>query len=88
MEIQRHHFWSNFPISNITLPSDSIEKGKISEWEKELGFDLSKCKGIDKRLALRNCVRPEMGLHILNCARNIITKQNIHQVDMFDGQTL
>lgn len=32
----------------------------------------------------RNAVHPEMGLMILNCARNIITKQNVNQVDMFN----
>lgn len=81
--IQRHHFWSNFNITNIKLSHDNIVKGTISEWEEIHGFDLSKYKNIDKRLMLRNCVRSEMGLHILNCARNIITKQNEKQIELF-----
>jgi DNA (cytosine-5)-methyltransferase 1 len=73
-ELQRHHFWSNFHIGHIELPPDKIDNGKIHEWEQQLGYDLSKYKGIDKRNVLRNCVRPELGLHILR-----ESKANIHQ---------
>lgn len=73
-ELQRHHFWANFHIGHIELPSDKIDNGKINEWEESLGFDLSKYKNLDKKKALRNCVRPELGLHILN-----ESKTNIHQ---------
>jgi len=31
----------------------------------------------------RNCVNPDTGLMILNCARNIITKSNVNQLDIF-----
>lgn len=65
IEIQRHHFWSNFHIQNIPLDADNIDKGKVKEWEIKLGYDLSKYTGVNKRLVLRNCVRPELGLHIL-----------------------
>jgi DNA (cytosine-5)-methyltransferase 1 len=64
IEIQRHHFWSNFYIPQIKLSADNIDKGKVREWEERLGFDLSPYKGVEKRLLLRNCVRPELGLHI------------------------
>ena len=50
----------------------------------KLGLDLSKYKYTDKDKLLRNCVPPQIGLTILNCARNIITKQNVNQVDMFN----
>ena len=33
-----------------------------------LGFDLYRYSGIDKIKTLRNCVEPELGLHIFNCA--------------------
>jgi DNA (cytosine-5)-methyltransferase 1 len=65
--IQRHCFWLNFPITPIKLSSDNIKWGKVGEWQERLGYDLSKYKGLDKRKVLRNCVRPELGLHILNC---------------------
>src|SRR3990167_9019318 len=32
-EIQRHHFWANFMINDITLEADNIDKGKVKEWE-------------------------------------------------------
>jgi DNA (cytosine-5)-methyltransferase 1 len=64
IEIQRHHFWTNFFINPIELDADNIDKGKVKEWEKKIGFDLSKYSGVNKRLLLRNCVRPELGLHI------------------------
>jgi len=66
--IQRHWFWSNFQITSKELKADNIDKGKVREWEATLGFDLSKYSGVNKRLVLRNCVRPELGLHILHCA--------------------
>lgn len=66
IEIQRHHFWSNFFIKQIKLDADNIDNGKIHEWENKLGFDLSKYSNLDKRKTLRNCVRPELGLHIFN----------------------
>ena len=65
-KIQRHLFWANFLIRPIKLSADNIDKGKIKEWEKRLGFCLDKYRNIDKRFILRNCVRPELGLHILN----------------------
>lgn len=85
--VDRHLFWSNFNIggfepSNKKLP----HKGAGAKYLREfLGFDLSKYPKLkNKRQILRNCVLPETGLYILNCARNIITKENINQVDMFD----
>lgn len=66
--IQRHHFWSNFIIRNMNLGADNIEKGTREEWEERLGFNLDKYSGIRKDTILRNCVRPELGKHILDCA--------------------
>ena len=74
-EIQRHHFWSNFIIRNIDLDADKIDNGKIHEWEKKLGYDLSGYVGLDKRKALRNCVRPELGLHILKESQHNIYQE-------------
>lgn len=68
IEIQRHHFWTNFHIHKIPLSADNIDKGKVKEWEERLGYDLKKYTNINKRMILRNCVRPELGLHILQDA--------------------
>jgi DNA (cytosine-5)-methyltransferase 1 len=84
--IQRHWFWSNFNITTKILDADNIDKGKVREWEEKLGFDLSGYSGVNKRLVLRNCVRPELGLHILHCASPtevVLPKNFIKQESIF-----
>ena len=48
-----------------------IREAQIPELENLHGFDLGGLKLTNKRQVLRNCVIPELGLHILNCARGI-----------------
>lgn len=50
------------------------------------GFDLSEVSfnKTRKDAVLRNCVDPEVGLMILNCARNIITKSDVKQTELFE----
>ena len=68
-EIQRHLFWSNFPLhANKFLKQEKIRKAQIPDLQKIHGFNLDKYKLKDKRQILRNCVLPELGLHIFNCA--------------------
>ncbi len=74
----RHWYWANFEIPSIKVSPSHISQQskkysksptrifKASDFEKVLGYDLSKYKGVDKRLALRNCVEPEIGQYILN----------------------
>jgi len=80
-EIQRHYFWHNFHISQRNFDKDTINLtgGKnenaniqINRLQKRHGFNLDNYN-IDKRTALRNCVTPELGIHILN-----ESKRNIH----------
>ncbi len=70
-EIDRHYFWSNCNIPKIELDTN-WRTGKVKDerklLEQKFGFDLSLYGGINKRKALRNCVIPELGLHILNSA--------------------
>jgi DNA (cytosine-5)-methyltransferase 1 len=63
--IQRHMFWSNFDIPNIKLAQDKLRTAQIPELEARYGFDLSGYKIPNKRQILRNCVEPELGLHVL-----------------------
>lgn len=74
-KLDRHYFWSNFLIShfktnrnfNIANARETTRKdGKDYDriLEQYLGFILPK-DFKEKRLALRNCVVPELGLHIL-----------------------
>ena len=68
-KIQRHLFWSNFPLNKIKIDTDNITDGKVLEWEKKLGFEISRYKlNHRKDQILRNCVNPELGLHIFKMA--------------------
>lgn len=75
-EVQRHYFWSNFPISdNATIPIE--QTCSINDRErltKLFGFNVDSYSGFDKRKALRNCVHPDLGKHIFDCAFKIVQK--------------
>jgi len=66
VDLQRHYFWSNFDIPDREFSKDKIRTAQIPDLEKLHGFDLSKYKLSNKRQVLRNCVNPDLGLHILN----------------------
>ena len=87
----RHYFWTNFNIANIdygvqigTLMHGTrkriIREAQIPELMSLHGFDLSKIKIPNKRQILRNCVFPELGLHILDCARGTIRAKDTRQL--------
>jgi len=64
--LQRHYFWSNFDIPDKEFTKDKIRTAQIPQLQDKYGFDLSDYKLKNKRQVLRNCVEPELGLHILN----------------------
>jgi DNA (cytosine-5)-methyltransferase 1 len=65
-QLGRHYFWSNFDIPEKKFSSNGIrDKNKISDYSL---FDITKSKIKNKRQVLRNCVDPEMGKYILQCA--------------------
>lgn len=66
-ESGRHWFWSNFIINDIGRITKEHD-GNIETLKKRKGFDISKFPGINKKVVLRNCVEPELGLHVFNCA--------------------
>ena len=90
-KLGRHWYWSNFKMqdkkvnpSRISQQSKKYSKSpvriyKASDFEELYGFDLSKHSGIDKRLLLRNCVEPELGLHILNESQRNIQSELFNQ---------
>ena len=73
VSVGRHLFWANFNIGTFEHESSDIRK-------------LSGTSAKDK--LERNQTDPEIGLYILNCARNIITKSNIQQIDFFEQQKI
>ncbi len=82
-KIDRHYFWSNFNIteSNVSRPF-SMDTANIGDYEKYLGFTLNGFDLDDKRKNLRNCVIPETGKNILDCAMGVIKSENIDQLTM------
>jgi len=88
----RHYIWSNFAISNFeinNLPNfiqDDTIAGyqRLKDWlgiyyEGNIYYKENHSPG----QVLRNCVHPKMGLHILDCARGIITAKNPQQTSLF-----
>jgi len=68
-----HYFWSNFYINDINIEK-RFHQGTVKELEKRKGFILDDVHNLNKCTILKNCVEPEVGLHIFNCAFKI--KQN------------
>lgn len=84
-KLGRHLFWSNFHISQTEIKEADINRGTRDEWSKLHGFDLSGFKlNSRKDQIYRNCVYPETGLHILNCAMGIKAEK---QLTLFNGET-
>ena len=83
--IGRHYYWNNFKITYFMEPKKKTNLCDIKKKDlcKYLGFpesipniyiDGNHCNN----QILRNCVHPETGLHILNCARNKETAMQIN----------
>lgn len=82
-QLGRHLFWSNFKITDFDSTDADIHKGNRKEWSELHGFDLSRFKlNSRKDQIYRNCVHPETGLHILNCASGIFHNQTT-QAELF-----
>lgn len=92
--LQRHYFWANFPLKSWggaykQFPKDTINlTGGINEdadiqikrLQERHNINLDNYK-IDKRTALRNCVSPELGLHILNESKRDIQPELFRKLD-------
>lgn len=68
--LQRHCFWSNFDITDTVFEKDYLRKSQIDDLQSKYGYDLSSYKLSNKRQVLRNCTNPDIGLHILEAAKN------------------
>lgn len=65
-ECGNHYFWANFTISNLKTENRGSRENRHF-LAKRKGFELPK-EVINKRQLLRNCVEPEVGLHIFKMA--------------------
>ncbi len=84
-EVARHLFWTNFNIGIFTKKTvkgfiNDANYNDLQEWLGiKMPFKITMGNSHDHRQVLRNCVHPETGLYILNCAMNIITQENVNQ---------
>lgn len=69
-EVGRHLVWTNYPIKgSVQATRQVITEGTKDIWKELHGFDLSQFKiETRKDQIYRNCVEPEVGLFLLNCA--------------------
>lgn len=77
-KINNHYTWTNFKVESKEFHSRNIHARTTHSQKEEdrirkeiLGFDISNNKEIqskDKITIIRNCVNPELGLHIFNMA--------------------
>lgn len=71
-QYKEHYYWSNFIIDGKPNASRGMGRDEnVEDLQKLKGFDLSKYKissNYPKIKVLRNCVEPDAGLHIFNCA--------------------
>ena len=79
-EVDNHYFWTNFHIGSFTKGCRE-HYGGTKKLQENKGFDLSEYKGIDKIKILRNCVEPELGLHILNESKRDIQPELFNRLD-------
>jgi len=75
-EIQSHYFWSNFKIKDTGRVREKVRNDKgqtLNVKMQQQGFNIKDFHGYkgDKRTLLNNCVEPELGLHILNAAKQM-----------------
>jgi len=82
-----HYFWTNFIIKSNKVQR-LINNMNNKDIANERGYNLDELNDILKdndkvELALRNCVLPETGLHILNRALEIKSQEDIKQTKLF-----
>ena len=67
IKLDRHLFWSNFSIENKEFDKPEIKHNKVTGKTDRFGISLQGIKMKHRKdQIIRNCVNPELGLHILN----------------------
>lgn len=81
VELQRHWFWSNFPIRHYHFEEKKFDLLNVKGKDSVYGFSLTgKKMSSRKDTILRNLVNPELGLYILDQAQGIIRKTKSNQL--------
>ena len=79
--IGSHYFWSNFYVEDFKTENRNHRDGTVESLQQRKQIDLSGYDIKNKRQILRNCVEPELGLHIFNQLKGI--KLDTEQQDLF-----
>jgi DNA (cytosine-5)-methyltransferase 1 len=83
-KLGRHLFWANFNVGSYSSEKNVLRGNSMSVLQEQRGFDLSRFKIKQRKdTILLNCVDSELGLHILNCAMNVIQKKETSQTSLF-----
>jgi DNA (cytosine-5)-methyltransferase 1 len=61
-----HIWWANFPIRKFDIGNRNHRGGTVESLSEKKMLNIDKYDITDKRKILRNCVEPELGLHVLN----------------------
>jgi DNA (cytosine-5)-methyltransferase 1 len=81
IQISRHLFWCNFYVSKIET---KFEKIQGQDGNKRFGISLENVKiNHRKDQLLKNLVDPEIGLHFLNRAFDIVENSKVKQQTLF-----
>lgn len=89
-KMNRHYFWNNFKVTpHVKKSPDNFIDAKFNDIKRWLGYDdfndrIYLSNNHDYTQILRNCVHPETGKHILNCALNKIDYDKIEQGNLFN----
>jgi len=68
VELQRHYFWTNYDIQQAEFKGENLRTAQIPDLEALHGVDLSRYRLSNKRQVLRNCILPDLGLHVFKHA--------------------
>ena len=80
-----HIWWTNFKIGNIEIGNRNHRGGTVESLQERKQIDLSSYKIANKRQILRNCVEPELGKHILDCAEgNVVISSPLTTLEAFN----
>ena len=72
LKLDRHLFWSNFPISTKEFEKPKVKHNQVTGKTHRFGISLEGIKLEHRKdQIIRNCVNPELGLHVFNCAFKI-----------------
>ena len=76
VELDRHLFWSNFAITKKEFDKPEAKHNKVTSKTSRFEINLLNIPLKHRKdQIIRNCINPEIGLHIFNCAFGIANKR-------------